>query len=49
VRLESGIVWVALFNGDDTDDFYLEFDRAMHAAIRQIKHWPDHDLFSTIK
>jgi N-acyl-D-amino-acid deacylase len=49
VRLESGVVWVALFNRDTDDSFFAELDRALHDALKQVKRWPERDYFAEYK
>jgi len=47
VRSADGFAWVAAFNGrpQDRAAFRSELDRGLWAAKREVKTWPDGDLF----
>jgi N-acyl-D-amino-acid deacylase len=40
------LAWVAFFNSRPAEDaFFVELDRVLWQAIRQVREWPTHDLF----
>jgi CubicO group peptidase (beta-lactamase class C family) len=47
VRTADGFAWVAAFNGrpQDRAAFRSELDRGLWTAKREVKNWPDGDLF----
>jgi CubicO group peptidase (beta-lactamase class C family) len=49
VRTADGFAWVVTFNRRPKDRFAFrgEVDRGLWAAKRQVKSWPDGDLFTT--
>lgn len=45
-RLENGISWVLLFNGNPmTSSFYKDMDRLIWNALDKVERWPQYDLF----
>jgi N-acyl-D-amino-acid deacylase len=47
VRTADGFAWVAAFNGRprEREAFQGELDRGLWTARRQVRKWPDGDLF----
>lgn len=48
VRTHDRMTWAALFNSRpaELDDFLLELDRTLWEAVKEVRQWPEHDLFS---
>jgi N-acyl-D-amino-acid deacylase len=48
VRTHDRIVWAAMFNSRpaQSDEFLLELDRTLWKAVKEVRRWPEHDLFA---
>jgi hypothetical protein len=45
VRANNGFAWVVLFNKRTKPDFEAEVDTGLWDTFKQIRNWPDTDLF----
>jgi len=48
VRTHDRMTWAALFNSRpaQSDNFLLELDRTLWKAVKEVRRWPEHDLFA---
>jgi CubicO group peptidase (beta-lactamase class C family) len=46
-QLPDGRAWVLLFNArHDSEAYFQDLDQLMWRALRRVRRWPDHDLFT---